>query len=259
MKLSEFFEKEMAALGDEFIVEAMECNKETVGLTAYYVEERPNVFKNIMTAAACILLALAMTVSFVLMRRSITPGGQPTTGTETETNTDTDTTKFEESSEMNYLSTDEWDYFVTEDGAVLIGYHGDETEVTVPSVIEGVPVYTLKQRTLENERRGVFYKTDVTHVTIPGTISYIGEGAFFNCGITSVTLEDGVKTIGQYSFYNADIEYLYLPDSVEYIGREAFAYCEQLKAVDMGRNVKTIRYWAFAGCSSLESDRQLCF
>lgn len=106
MKWNEFYEKEMAALGEDLIVEAMECNKVTVELKAHYVESRPNIFKNIMTAAACILLAVAMTVSFVLMRRSITPGGQPTTDTETETNEpettdrepepDTDTTASED-------------------------------------------------------------------------------------------------------------------------------------------------------------------
>lgn len=255
MKWNEFYEKEMAALGEDLIVEAMECNKVTVELKAHYVESRPNIFKNIMTAAACILLAVAMTVSFVLMRRSITPGGQPTTDTETETNEpETDTNKFEESSEMNYLSTDEWDYFVTEDGAVLIGYHGDETEVTVPSVIEGIPVYTLKQRTIENEMRGVFYDTDVTHVTIPGAISVIGQGAFRNSpSVVSITVENGVEMIEKYAFCGSEIEYLYLPDSVEYIGIYAFGFCHNLKSIDMGRNVRTIREAAFAECCALES------
>lgn len=252
MKWTEYIENEILSIGDDLVVEAMECSKETVALKAYYVEERSSLLRNIGTAAACILLALAMTVSFVLMRRSITPGGQPTSDTETETS---DTTgNFEESSEMNYLSTDEWDYYVTEDGAVLIGYHGEETEVTVPSVIEGIPVYTLKQRTLENVKRGVFYKTNVTHVTIPGTISYIGEGAFYDCGnLNSVTLEYGVEKIGMWSFYKTSIEYLYLPDSVEYIGESAFSYCDDLKFVDMGRNVKSVREWAFNECISLTS------
>jgi hypothetical protein len=69
-------------------------------------------------------------------------------------------------------------------------------------------------------------------VTIPDSVTSIGDDAFFCCrGLTSVTI----------------------PDSVTSIGRTAFYYCSGLTSVTIGNGVTSIGDWAFDGCSGLTS------
>ena len=44
-----------------------------------------------------------------------------------------------------------------------------------------------------------------------------------------------------------------IPDSVEVVGEAAFAFCDGLKELRLGRGVKKIEIGAFWGCSSLKS------
>lgn len=69
-------------------------------------------------------------------------------------------------------------------------------------------------------------------VTIPNSVTSIGDGAFEDCcNLTSVTI----------------------PNSVTSIGNRAFADCEKLSSVTIGNNVKSIGQYAFAWCDSLKS------
>ena len=71
-----------------------------------------------------------------------------------------------------------------------------------------------------------------TSVTIPNTVTSIGENAFSKCSnLTSIEI----------------------PNSVEYIGYAAFEDCYSLTNVTIGNSVTEIREYAFYGCTGLKS------
>ncbi len=67
--------------------------------------------------------------------------------------------------------------------------------------------------------------TGLTSVTIPNSVTSIGDGAFSDCsGLTSVTIPDSVTSIGDYAFSSCTgLTSVTIPDSVTSIGDGAFA------------------------------------
>lgn len=74
--------------------------------------------------------------------------------------------------------------------------------------------------------------SDLTSVTIPNSVTSIGDYAFYECyGLTSVTIGNSVTSIGDKAFYR----------------------CYSLRTVTIGISVKNLGHFAFKGCSSLTS------
>ena len=105
---------------------------------------------------------------------------------------------------------------------VITGYAGNEAEVVIPDVIDGIPVAYV-------EDSAFAYNTTIKKVTIPDAIETIGDGAFSNC---------------------SNLEEVYLGD-LQDVPSEAFANCRKLKMV-YGNP-----WWyydkAFFNCSSLQN------
>ena len=66
--------------------------------------------------------------------------------------------------------------------------------------------------------------SSLTSVTIPNSVTSIGENAFYGCSsLTSVTIPNSVTSIGNYAFYNcSSLTSVTIPNSVTSIGWEAF-------------------------------------
>ncbi|MBO7311233.1 MAG: leucine-rich repeat protein [Alistipes sp.] len=138
------------------------------------------------------------------------------------------------------------------------------------------PLYYANNLYLNNEL--------VTDLTIPDSVTTIGDRAFYNCtNLTNVTIPDSVTMIGEWAFgYCSSLTSITIPDIVTTIGYGAFAGCNGLKefkgkfASEDGRyliidgtlnsfapaglteyvipdSVTTIGDYAFYGCSSLTS------
>ncbi|WP_415579135.1 leucine-rich repeat domain-containing protein, partial [Flavobacterium psychrophilum] len=74
----------------------------------------------------------------------------------------------------------------------------------------------------------------LTSVTIPNSVTTIGNGAFFNCsGLTSVTIPNSVTNIEDEAFGECSgLTSVTIPNSVTNIGDEAFGGCSSLRTVN---------------------------
>ena len=83
-----------------------------------------------------------------------------------------------------------------------------------------------------------FYCSDLTAITIPESVTSIGDYAFANCrSLTSITIPNSVTNIGDWAFYECDkLTSITIPNSVTNIGRYAFCYCQNLSDIYCSAN-----------------------
>mgnify|MGYP003290262559 CR=1 FL=1 len=91
-------------------------------------------------------------------------------------------------------------------------------------------------------------------LVIPDSVTTIGSFAFFQCSqLTEVTIGTGVTSIGDYAFSNCySLTEITIPDSVTSIGNSAFYECS-LTEITIPDSVTSIGDWAFDDCSALTS------
>ena len=92
-------------------------------------------------------------------------------------------------------------------------------------------------------------------VTMPDTVTEIGDRAFYNChNLTSVAFSEGLMTIGDSAFgHCTSLEDIDLPVSLNEMRNNAFSGCTSLSGVTIPGYVTRIGDYAFNECSSLSS------
>lgn len=109
---------------------------------------------------------------------------------------------------------------------------------------------------LTKERYNLFIKgTLITELTIPSSVTSVGEQAFYRCAsLASVMIPEGVTQIGEGAFSACcNLTGVTIPDSVTRIGESAFSDCCNLINVTIPDGVTSIEESAFRDCSSLTS------
>ncbi len=106
--------------------------------------------------------------------------------------------------------------------------------------------------TMTNIGNYAFYNSGLGSIKIPSNVTNIGTYAFGLSGIASVEIPSSVKTIGDTAFRGTDLVSVDIPSSVENIGTSAFMACSKLKSVKIPSSVTRIGNYAFGSCRALE-------
>ena len=128
------------------------------------------------------------------------------------------------------LNTDEKGYTV-----VGIGYCED-TDLVIPATYRGLPVTAIGSNAFESVRS---FKS----VSIPASVTTIGEKAFAHCGVTSVTFATNsqLTTVDMYAFFSSSsLQSIALPDGVTTIGEAAFNGCNNITSISIPDSITTI-------------------
>jgi len=142
-------------------------------------------------------------------------------------------------------------YEGTPAGLTITSYIGAGGAVTIPSTINNIPVIAIADGSDyydngELKSTGVFAGNQLTSVTIPNSVTSIGNNAFAGNRLTSVTIPNSVTSIGEYTFFDNQLTSVTIPNSVTYIGTGVFVW-NQLTSVTIPNSVTYIGEEAFRG------------
>ena len=135
-------------------------------------------------------------------------------------------------------------------GWAISGYHGNDRDLTIPAEFLGDPVVEIGfgHDAFKN-------RTDLTSVTIPTSVTSIGNYAFTYCSnLTTVTFgaNSQLKSIGSYAFNDcSSLTSIEIPSGVTSIGHEAFSGCSSLTSIEIPSSVTSIGDYAFCNCTAL--------
>ncbi len=136
-----------------------------------------------------------------------------------------------------------------------IDYHGTATgspwgAMSVNGYVEHPLVFSDNTKT-----HLICCSTDATSVTIPNSVTSIGDFAFAHCtSLTSVTIPNSVTSISSGAFqYCYSLTSVTIPNSVTSIGEAAFTGCRRMASVTISNSITSIAHGTFSDCDSLTS------
>ena len=91
-------------------------------------------------------------------------------------------------------------------------------------------------------------------ITIPDTVTAIGEGAFAGCNFETVSLPSRLEIMDAYAFQNCvRLNSITLPETLTSIGPYAFENCTRLSSVTLPESLTKMYARVFNGCTQLKS------
>ncbi|MDR1821718.1 MAG: leucine-rich repeat protein, partial [Oscillospiraceae bacterium] len=96
--------------------------------------------------------------------------------------------------------------------------------------------------------------TSLTEISIPDSVTAIGDRAFLGCtSLTEISIPDSVTAINDLTFAGCtSLIKVTIPDSVTTIGYKAFWVCTSLTEISIPDSVTTIGREVFVNCTSLD-------
>lgn len=146
----------------------------------------------------------------------------------------------------------EFTWSVENNFATLTGIKQDAISlenITIPSSINGFSVREISNSAFVDQ-------SGLVKVTIPKTVTNIGNSVFANCtNLTNIEFEEDSQLtyIGSNAFDGCtNLEAITLPIGLEQIYQNTFAGCNKLKTITIPAKVDFIGNYAFQGCTELE-------
>ncbi|MCL2721138.1 MAG: leucine-rich repeat domain-containing protein [Treponema sp.] len=184
-------------------------------------------------------------------------------------------------------------------GVVIVGYNGTRVNVVIPDTIQGMPVREIGNNAFRANRNitSVVIPEGVTiigsfsfgedffgrhsceklsSVSLPSTLTHIGQGAFSGCtALTVIILPAGLKDIGSQAFSGTGLTSfpnwpsevtviresvfrnsklrgnVIIPEGVIEIDSYAFMSCKDITGITFPSTIRTIKAQAFDFCSLL--------
>lgn len=167
-------------------------------------------------------------------------------------------------------------YSDTYKGIIINSYTGSETDVTIPSQINGLPVYGIAG--------GAFYgNTVIRSLIIPNSVTIIDPQAFYGCSkLQVIFLSENLKILGKDALTGTaylnnqkttvkyagtglfdskswvvacdeTVKSVSIDSSSKHIGGHAFNGCYYLKSIVIPGNIKSIGMMGVANCIELTS------
>ena len=163
-------------------------------------------------------------------------------------------------------------YYI-ENGEATIAVQ-DETlsgDIVIPESIS----YDGNNYTVVRATNGAFQNTDITGITLPNSITSLGNSCFKLChNLTSVKLPDNITvlgdeafntcyklssvklpttltSLGKWCFLNCGITTLTLPNSITNLGIGCFSLCENLETITLPQNITNLPAYCFHDCKKL--------
>jgi hypothetical protein len=137
---------------------------------------------------------------------------------------------------------------VSGEGYGVTGYDGNDADVVIPAMYNSKRVTYIANQAF-------MYKSDMTSITIPDSVTKIGRSAFSGCSsLTSINIPDSITSIGDYAFEGcSNLKSVVIGNGVTNIGSFAFYNCSSLTSINIPNSVTGFKSSTFSGCISLTS------
>ncbi|MDO4363879.1 MAG: leucine-rich repeat protein [Clostridia bacterium] len=157
----------------------------------------------------------------------------------------------------------DWDYLLTDKGAYISSYNGNDTDLTV-NAIDGKSALAVTSRAFENSKVVSFSSDSVKAVyqsafenaeklkicNVPNVVS-IGNNAFKDSALQSINFSDDLTELGTAAFENTNLRTLTVPNAVATVPERLCNNCSSLRVVNLAGKVDTVDDMAFNKCSKL--------
>ena len=152
----------------------------------------------------------------------------------------------------NVVNMPVYKYSLDEDGnATITGYSGSVSALAIPQTIDGHKVVAIGE--------GAFKGTCLVNVTIPDTVTVIGDSAFENCdNLKNVKISENLKKLGMMAFGNCDaLTEIEIPKNITTVAynefynpvRGPFTGSDSLQTVVFEEGMTWLPAYILSGCS----------
>lgn len=136
-------------------------------------------------------------------------------------------------------------------------------EVRLPADLIDIPAMTFQRatnltaitipETVTKIGNSAFYETGLTEIVIPKSVISIGSSAFHKSKLTKITFNEGLEEVGMFAFSETNITNVTLPKSLKSVLDDAFGNNVKLFSVVFSDVVETFKTYVFNSCPNLST------